>query len=114
MKKRYPTYDEAPKPQRAPGALWSLLSVLLLLGVACTAFYFVLVFTNPYTSLNPFPPTPPSAAGAASATPTELAFTLPPILTPPVTLTPIDNPAPTATDTLAPTPTPITLTPTPS
>lgn len=113
-KRRYDYETDEPKPPRdRSGMLWSLLSVALLLGVACMAFGFVLIFTNPYSSLNPFPP-PTSTPSGPSPTPTGAIITLPPSFTPTASVPPTETPAPTATNTLAPTPTPITLTPTPT
>jgi hypothetical protein len=114
-RKRKPVIYEEEKPRRPMGAvIWSLLSVALLLGVACVAFVFVIIFTNPYTSLNPFPP-PTATIAVEMITPTSTGalYTLPPTWT--ATIVPTGTTAPTATptSTLPPTPTPVTLTPTP-
>ncbi len=74
---------------------------------------FVLIFTNPQSPINPFPP-PTATATAPLGTPTEAVVAMPPTWTPTATVPPTETPVPTPTNTLAPTPTPITLTPTPS
>ena len=68
--KRY-DYDPPQSSSVNRGVIWNLLSVVLLLGVACLAGGFVLIFTNPYSALNPFPPPPPTA-GPETATPTQI------------------------------------------
>jgi hypothetical protein len=108
-------YDyDPPRPSAGNrGIVWNLLSVVMLLGVACLAFGFVLIFTNPYSSLNPFPPPTPTA-DLPTATPTQAMALLPPTWTATAPPLPTETPWPTATETLPPTPTPITLTATPS
>lgn len=97
--------------------LWNLLTILILLGVACIACASLMIFSNPYLGLNPFPPPteiPPEVATAlAGGTPTSTAAF-------PPTWTPTNSPEPTATftpmptPTIADTPTPIIFTPTPT
>jgi hypothetical protein len=48
-------FKAGPKPKRG-SLLWNLLTVLVLISVICLAWYILTVFTNPYSSLNPFPP----------------------------------------------------------
>lgn len=110
--KRYDYDNTAPVSDKS-GVLWSLLSVVMLLGVACLACGFVLIFTNPYSALNPFPPPTPTP-GLPTVTPTGAVIELPSTWTATATIAPTETPQPTATSTLAATPTPITLTPTPS
>lgn len=106
-------YDyDPPRPSGGNrGIVWNLLSVVMLLGVACLAFSFVLIFTNPYSSLNPFPPPTPTP-GESPTTPTQVLAALPPTWTATAPPLPTDTPVPTATSTMPPTPTPVTLTPT--
>jgi hypothetical protein len=113
MRKRR-SYDfEEPAPPRDMGpVVWSLLSVLMLLGVACVAFVFILIFMDPYSSLNPFPPERP-VLPTSTPTVTTLAMTLPPSWTPTLTIAPTETLTPTPTPTLFDTPTPISLTSTP-
>lgn len=72
------------------------MTLLVLLGAACLIFYFVTVFQNPRTFLNPFPP---------EASPT-VYYTDTPTITPikpPDTWTPSPSLEPTSTRTKAPT-----------
>lgn len=109
---RTKTFQTETRPSDRWALLWGLLTVLILLGVACLACVFVLIFINPYTPFNPFPPpTLPAPASLPSDTPTLALLTLPPTWTP--TATPL-TPTPSPTFTLPPTPTPLTLTPTPT
>lgn len=103
--KRTPAPPAAPR--RRFSLLWNLLTVLALLGTLGIVVLFVLLFTNPYSSLNPFPPpTLPVALALPSATPTPEGWQ-------PPTETPTPSPSPTVTPTASPTPSPtITSTPT--
>jgi hypothetical protein len=48
---------KSPKaPTNRRSLLWNILTVLMLLGVICLVVYFVFVFMNPNSMLNPFPP----------------------------------------------------------
>lgn len=42
--------------QRVPLEIWDLLSILVLVITACIGLYFLLIFVNPSSSFNPFPP----------------------------------------------------------
>ncbi len=73
--------------------VWNVLSVLLILGIGLTGVGFISIFTNPYNSLNPFPPpTMPALLVLPTSTPT--LRLLPPTWTP------------TATNTVTPSMTP--------
>jgi len=82
--------------QKAPLEIWDMLSILVLVITVCIGAYFLLIFVNPVSSLNPLPPRP-----RGPVTPT---FTVTP-LQPPATwtasptleLTPSDTPRPTFT-----------------
>jgi hypothetical protein len=105
----------APTGHDRSAILWSILTIIVLLGIVGVSCVFFLIFTNPYSFLNPFPPpTLPPPPALPTETPTNPVITLPPSWTPTNTpvFTPTDTPQPTAT--LPPTPTPITLTPTPT
>lgn len=108
------SYDYPEDTTRArSGAIWYILTILALLGVACIALGFLMLYTNPYLSLNPFPPpTLPPRAALPTSTPTLAIVTLPPTWTPTFTVEPTASFTPQPTETLPPTPTPITLTPT--
>lgn len=62
--------------------VWNILTILVLLAMVCVGSFFVLIFINPKSSLNPFPPpmfNPADALGTATVTP---RFTLIPSWTP--------------------------------
>ena len=104
--------DEAPTQNRS-GVIWYILAILALVGMACVALVFLMLYTNPYLSMNPFPPpTLPERALLPTSTPTLVVVTLPPTWTPTFTVEPTSTFTPEPTETLPPTPTPITLTPT--
>ena len=44
--------------QRAPLEIWDRLSILVLMITACIGLYFLLIFVNPNSSINLFPPAP--------------------------------------------------------
>ncbi len=111
--------EGAARPQRT-GMVWNILTLLTLLATVCLLGYFVTIFVNPYSGLNPFPPpTMPPTLGFPTPTPTLPFATLPPTWTPSPTLTPLPTntpkasptPVPTATATFTPTP---AVTPTPT
>lgn len=83
--------------RRESGLVWDLLSLLLLLFSVCLIGYFGLVFINPYTGLNPFPPPTMPVPFVPTVTPTLPFITLP--APPTATFTP----SPTATWTATPT-----------
>lgn len=72
---------------------WNLATVFVLAMIPLTASFFLMIFLNPQTSLNPFPPpTLPALAQAQTATSTLLA--LPPTWTPTPSPTPDYSPTP--------------------
>lgn len=98
------TYDYAdlpPTPSRPRLGALDLLSIAVLLLTLCLGGYFLLIFINPQSPLNPLPP-PTQIQPLSFPTPT---LGLPPTWTPTYTL------EPTATRTLAPTWTPMPTTP---
>jgi type VI secretion system secreted protein VgrG len=95
------------RSRRSYSLLWNLLTVLVLLATLGMGALFLVLFTNPYSTLNPFPPpTLPVALSLPSSTPTPEGW-LPP------TETPTPEPTATATHTASPSPSP-TLTQTPT
>lgn len=80
---------------------WNVLTALVLVAILLAGAYLVLLFSNPYTSLNPFPPpTMPVLVVLPSATPTPVKM--------PATWTPTTQPTftqvlPTQTTTPVPT-----------
>ena len=97
----YKDEEEERRSQKKQGAMiWNILSVLVLLTTLCVGGTYLVIFLNPQSSLNPFPP-PTLPVLAPTGTPTVRAV-LPPTWTP--------TPPPPPTETLTPEPT-YTLTP---
>ncbi len=86
--------------KRSSSALWNALTLAVLITMACLVIYFLILFINPESALNPFPP-PPLPTLIQFPTPTWTPIQLEPTWTP----TPTIEPSPTRT--LAPTWTPI-------
>lgn len=83
--------------------LTNLITLVVVLAIVGVVGVYAMVFINPYTGYNPFPPpTLPAVLGTPTATHTP-AIPLPTIWTP----TPSKTPAPSQTPTLAPTDTPV-------
>jgi hypothetical protein len=111
----YPDLDaEVKKP--APAArleLWDMLSVLVLLMTACIGIYFLMIFMNPFSNLNPLKPINPHAPPTITITPIQLepTWTASPTIEPTVTETPRPTFTPLASPTffslVPPTKTPI-------
>jgi hypothetical protein len=100
--------EEKPKrPRRNSTAMvWNVLTALVLAMAACMAGIFLLIFTNPHSALNPYPPpTLPTPLAFPTGTATS-AIQLPP------TWTVAPTQEPSETPTLLPSSTPIpTFTP---
>jgi hypothetical protein len=97
-------YDYNPQAEQTKSAspkleIWDVLSVLVLLVTCGIVVYFGMIFFNPTSSMNPFPPVVVTAY--QSPTPTITPLGLEPTWTPPPT--PVQSPS----ATLAPTFTPI-------
>ena len=102
------------KRRSISGIIWNILTVIMLLSVLLVVGVFTLLFINPYTSFNPFPPpTMPAPLEFPTATPT-LREVLPPTWTPLPTDLPTPTSPPRPTATLPPTPTFFSLNPTQS
>jgi hypothetical protein len=108
-------FIDTPKA-RAPvtDLIWNILTVVILLMIACVALYVLLIFVNPISSLNPFPPATSAPLPTLLVIPSATA-TRPPILPPTWTPTPtVFDATPTPTQVSGPTKTPlITNTPAP-
>ena len=111
--------EKAPKRESISLDTLDIFSILLLLGAVCLGGYFMLVFINPYTALNPLPPAtpiPPIIFPTATITPQQLGdlWTATPTIQPTVTLTPRPTFTPFPTNTpivlFEPTATPVTPT----
>jgi hypothetical protein len=92
-------YKDTPvqPPKSNPALVWNVLTALALLATILTGAVYALLFLNPQTGFNPFPPEPlPAEVTFPTVTPT------PRIVLPP-TWTPTASPEPTSTETPAPT-----------
>lgn len=110
------------KRRKSTGTLWNVLTFLALLVTLVFGILAVLIYTNPYLPINPFPPpTLPVLAVLPSDTPTPegmLPATETQTLEPSGTIAPTSTPSPTPTETLIPTatflPPPLTVSPSPT
>ena len=100
-------YQDDITPSRGPADLvMNVISAIALIGVLCVAVVFLVIFFNPQSSINPFPPaTLPALAQFPTPTPTP-PNVLPPTWTPQPTVAPSDTPQPSPTPTSLPTDTP--------
>ena len=97
----YVDEQKAPPPRNVSALIWNLMTALVLLGVVLVAVVAAMIFFNPQTGINPFPPpTLPALASFPTSTPTARSI-LPPTWTPTATL------EPTVTTTPRPTSTPL-------
>jgi hypothetical protein len=103
-------FNDTPQPKRSTGGIiWNILTIIILLGAICMAAVFAVIFVNPYSGINPFPPpTLPAALTFPTATPT-LSLVLPPTWTPVPTSEPTATLTPRPSATLPPTETPYSL-----
>ncbi len=117
-------FEEKPKKKKRSVDMLDIFSILLLLAAACIGAYFLLLFINPYTALNPLrpnTPTPPILIPSATITPLQLAtlWTETPTIQPTITETPrptftpipTETPVRLYTETFTPTSEPATATP---
>jgi hypothetical protein len=87
--------------RRSSGKVWNILTVLVLVTLFCVVSYFVMIFLNPNSSLNPFPPSTLNPAFLPPTPTVTLRFKLVP------TWTPTSNAAPVSTLPPVPTETPV-------
>jgi hypothetical protein len=94
-------FDLKPEKTKTTGPLaWNILTIVTLVGVLCLGGYFLSVFINPNSALNPFPPPVlPTLVEFPTATWTPIQ--------PPATWTPTPTLQPSPTRTEAPTWTPV-------
>ena len=117
-------FEEKPKKKTRSVDMLDIFSVFFLLGAACLGVYFLLIFINPYTALNPLrpnTPTPPIIIPSATITPLQLStpWTQTPTIQPTITETPrptftaipTDTPVRLYTQTFTPEPPTATATP---
>jgi len=103
-------YQDHTQPRRNVSAfVWNALTLLVLLTAICVGLTFLMIFINPASAFNPFPPpTIPPTLGLPTITPTPYSV-LPPTWTPGPTQEPTVTPTPRATSTPLPTETPFSL-----
>ena len=92
------TFELKPEKKKADwkSLVWNFLTVIVLLGIFCVGFYFLSIFNNPNSLLNPFPPAQvPTLYQTTTPTPT--------IILQPATWTPTITDTPEASRTKAPT-----------
>jgi len=101
-------FENLHKPKRKRSArLLNFLTLTAILGVLFVSAAFMVIYKNPYSFLNPFPP-PALPVLAPTATATSI-MALPPTWTPLPTLPPTATETARPTATIPPTPTPFTL-----
>lgn len=99
-----PEPPQRPRKKRRPGCFLNLLSGILVAGTVVVGLVFLLLFINPQSSLNPFPPpTVPVLVLTNTPTPTPKGV-LPATWTPTPSPTLSATPSPTPTETSTPTP----------
>lgn len=95
------------KPERKKvnlkSLVWNILTVGVLLGICCLAFYFMAIFNNPNSPLNPFPPLAPVPTLYQTVTPTQTSTPTSTIMALPNTWTPTTTIQPSPSRTKAPT-----------
>jgi hypothetical protein len=100
----YTDVNEAPPPKKSSGRIWDILTILALVGFLIIGCVFLVIFLNPQSALNPFPPQALPTL-YISPTPTPTGRVLPPTWTispspePSVTYTPGPTATPLVTDT---------------
>ncbi len=107
MDPAYLPNDSQPARREAnPALIWDILTVLTVIGLVLLVLWFALIFLQPTSSLNPFPPLElPQPLVLPSATST--VYVLPPTWTAEPSLTLTASPSPTARQMLPPTKTPV-------
>jgi hypothetical protein len=99
MMRSFDYEDDVPKKRNFGEALLNILTVIMLLLTLCIITSFVLIYTQPNSIFNPFPPvTMPAPQAMPTATATSINSL-------PATWTITPSPAPTASETPRPFPT---------
>jgi hypothetical protein len=89
-------------PKRGSGRGWNILTILVLVTMFCVLSYFVMIFLNPNSSLNPFPPSTLDPAFLPPTPTVTLRFQLVPTWTPTTDISPATNLIPNPTETPVP------------
>ena len=102
---KYDYLDSSPAPKDPGGPrmeLWDMLSILVVLVTLCIGAYFVLIFLNPMSDMNPLKPVDPNAPPTLTITPIQLepTWTPSPTIEPTITDTPYPTFTPFATPTI--------------
>jgi cytoskeletal protein RodZ len=84
--------EKSTRPAKRSFLIWNLLTVVVLLSVCCLAYYFLTIFQNPGSVLNPFPPQPTitvyrTETSTATIRPLEPTWTYTPTIAPSPTRT---------------------------
>ena len=77
--------SEVKEPQRRRrrnGKVWNILTIVILVALLCVVSYIILIFIDPNSSLNPFPPPTSNPADATATITVTPRFTLVPSWTP--------------------------------
>jgi hypothetical protein len=82
--------------QRTRLEMWDLLSILVFMITGCMGLYFLLIFVNPNSSFNLFPPVPPGTA-ASTFTVTSMQPSATWTASPIIEVIPTKTPGPTNT-----------------
>ena len=96
------------------GAFWDMLSILLIIAMAIVVIVFIVIYQNPYSTLNPYPPLPELPTlfiPTSTATPRSMPGTWTPTVTLTLTNTVTTTPTATFTPTVTDPPQPATATP---
>jgi hypothetical protein len=94
---------DKPRQKSAPGMqVWDILSIGILLITVCIGMYYLLVFFNPDSAVNPFKSSRFVLVPTATITPIVMPATWTPSATPYIPAT--DTPRPTFTPVYSPTP----------
>ena len=84
--------------KRRTERVWNVLTILVVVTLLCVVTFFILIFINPMSSLNPFPPPTFNPADATATITVTPRFTLVPSWTPTNSLLQItDTPSPSDT-----------------
>ncbi len=94
--------NEPQQRKRRRATLWNILTILVLVALLCVVSVFVLIFINPNSILNPFPPPTLNPADATATITVTPRFTLVPSWTPTNALVQVTD-TPNPSDTPLPT-----------
>ena len=90
---------EPRRRKRPSGVVWNVLTILVLVTILCVATVFILIYIDPNSNLNPFPPATSNPALATATVTVIPRFTLVPTWTPTAVIIQATG-TPVPTDTL--------------